>query len=406
MSKTQRVIYTNNLNQKPNIAAKDDKFWAFVNTSDDEAELLLYGEIASSRPWWDWENEVVTQKQFIDDLKNLGDKKNITVRINSVGGEVFAAHAIYSQLKSNKANITVIVDGLAASAATIVAMAGDVVKMPSNAMMMIHNPMAALVGYYNADELEKMAADLEKIKESILAAYVAKTKMEKKELSKLMDKESWLTAEEALEYGFADAIMFDESINIANAGGNVVYINNVRHNLGKFSSTPSFGSKQNQQAPRAPEPKNVSEPSNKPKEIKNTPKEVTVMNFEELKAKHPELVAEIQNAAKEEGKKEERARIKDIEDISNSIPQDLVKKAKFEEPVNAEKLAFMALQNDGKLGKTYLNNAEADQKESGTSEVTATPQGQTSQQEKPATFQDKIKNVASKFDLARRGIKE
>ena len=130
------------------------------------------------------------------------------------------------------------------------------------------------------------------------------------------------------------------------------------------------------------------------------------MNFEELKAKHPELVAEIQNAAKEEGKKEERARIKDIEDISNSIPQDLVKKAKFEEPVNAEKLAFMALQNDGKLGKTYLNNAEADQKESGTSEVTATPQGQASQQEKPATFQDKIKNVASKFDLARRGVKE
>ena len=336
----------------------------------------------------------------------MGDKKNITVRINSVGGEVFAAHAIYSQLKSNKANITVIVDGLAASAATIPAMAGNVVKMYGNAMFMIHNPMAGLLGYYNSEQLEKMATDLEKVKESILAAYISKTKRDKKELSKLMDKETWLTAEEALEYGFIDEIMDQEDAKITNVGGNVIYINNVRHNLGQFSSIPAFEKRQNKQEPRAPEPKNASEPSNKLKEIQNTPKEVTVMNFEELKAKHPELLAEIQNAAREEGRKEERERIKDIEAISNSIPQDLVKKAKFEEPVNAEKLAFMALQNDGKLAKTYLDNAQADLKESGTGEVAPAPQGQTSKEEKPATFQDKIKNVASKFDLARRGIKE
>src|SRR5690606_28973282 len=119
-------------------------------------------------------------KQFREDLDRLGDIKELLVYINSPGGDVFAGQAIYSMLKRHPAKVTVYVDGLAASAASIVAMAGDRVIMPRNAMMMIHRPWTIVAG--NAETLRRVADDLEKVGESLLAVYETKTGMERERI--------------------------------------------------------------------------------------------------------------------------------------------------------------------------------------------------------------------------------
>jgi ATP-dependent protease ClpP protease subunit len=179
-----------------------NKFWNFRNQDDTEiAELLLYGDI-SSETWW---GDEITPQQFANDLSAQGGK-DINVRINSPGGDVFAAHTIFNLLQSYTGKVTVYVDGLAASAATIIMLAGQKCIMPSNSVMMIHNPAVGLCGYYAADDMVKMSNDLGIIKQSIMNAYKTKCKLDDDQLSQLMDDETWLTADLAKQYGFADEI--------------------------------------------------------------------------------------------------------------------------------------------------------------------------------------------------------
>lgn len=211
-----------------------DKFWQIKNISDDEAEIVLYGEIYSDGGLWlDEEGNITTPRQFYDDLKALGDVKKLTVRINSIGGDIFAAQAIYTQLKSHKAKVVAIIDGIAASAASVVAMAGDVVKMPNNALMMIHNPAMGMLGYFTADEMKKYAKQLEVVKEGIIHAYAGKTGLDVERISRMMDKETWMTGKEAKELGFVDEILF-EDVPVAARGG-VLIVNGVRHDISKLS---------------------------------------------------------------------------------------------------------------------------------------------------------------------------
>lgn len=178
------------------------KFWNFIkNESSDSADLQLYGEIADSS-WW---GDEVTPKNFKGELDALGNISVLNVYINSPGGDVFAGQAIHSMLKRHKAQVNVYVDGLAASIASVIAMAGDKVIMPSNAMMMIHDPWTIAAG--NAQDFRKMADDLDKIKESLVAAYLGKaTNLDEATISEMMGEEKWLTAQEAVEYGFADEV--------------------------------------------------------------------------------------------------------------------------------------------------------------------------------------------------------
>lgn len=166
------------------------------------AEISIYDEIGG----WG-----ISAKEFIDELKGLGEVTDITLRLNSPGGSVFEGMAIYNRLKQHKAGITVYVDGLAASMASVIAMAGDVVVMPANSMMMIHNPWTFAIG--DADGLRDNADLLDKIKTTMLAAYSEKTGLSEDEISAIMDEETWLTGAEALEMGFADQV--EESVDVA-----------------------------------------------------------------------------------------------------------------------------------------------------------------------------------------------
>lgn len=211
------------------------KFWQFRASADDPktGELLLYGIISDSS-WW---GDEVSPKQFKDDLDALGDVDEIKVFINSDGGDVFAGQAIYSMLKRHKAKVTVYVDGLAASIASVIAMAGDTVYMPKNAMMMVHNPWTIAVG--NADDFRKLADDMDKIRESLIVAYQDKTGLEREKIIELMDAETWMTAEEAVKLGFADQIEETKKLAASLKGGHL-FINGLEFDLGRFKNPPKL----------------------------------------------------------------------------------------------------------------------------------------------------------------------
>ena len=177
------------------------KFWNWVRDSDTgERTLVLNGQIAEDS----WFGDEVTPAIFRDEL--MKGEGNITVWINSPGGDVFAAAQIYNMLMDYKGSVTVRIDGLAASAASVIAMAGTTVEMSPVGMLMVHNPSTAVIG--NTKEMQAAIQMLDEVKESILNAYELKTGQPRQSLSDLMDAESWMNAKKAVELGFADKILF------------------------------------------------------------------------------------------------------------------------------------------------------------------------------------------------------
>ena len=179
------------------------KFWNWVRDADSgERTLVLNGEISDET----WYGDEVTPGLFREELSSC--EGDITVWINSPGGDVFAAAQIYNMLMDYKGNVRVRIDGLAASAASVIAMAGGTVEMSPVAMMMIHNPATISIG--DEHEMQKAIDMLSEVKESIINAYEIKTGMGRTKIANLMDAESWMNAKKAVELGFADSILFDE----------------------------------------------------------------------------------------------------------------------------------------------------------------------------------------------------
>ena len=179
------------------------KFWSWVrNEAEEERILVLNGEISDET----WYGDEVTLELFRKEL-DVGTG-NITVWINSPGGDVFAAVQIYNMLMEYRGDVTVKADALAASAASVIAMAGTMVLMSPVAMMMIHNPMTIASG--DSKEMQKAGEMLDEVKESIMNAYEIKTGLNRTKISHLMDAESWFNSKKAVELGFADGILNTE----------------------------------------------------------------------------------------------------------------------------------------------------------------------------------------------------
>ena len=168
--------------------------------------LELYGTIAEES----WFDDDVTPKMFKEEL-NAGEG-DITVWINSPGGDCVAASQIYSMLMDYKGNVTIKIDGIAASAASVIAMAGTKVLMAPTALMMIHNP--ATMAFGDHEDMQKAIEMLDEVKESIINAYELKTGQSRAKLSHLMDAETWMNANKAIELGFADDILTDEKLAV------------------------------------------------------------------------------------------------------------------------------------------------------------------------------------------------
>lgn len=242
---------------------KEQTFFNVIELPNNEARIDIYGEVVPD----DWRaSDVDTSAvSFRNAIKDLGEVDTLNVHINSPGGSVYDGVAIFNMLRQHKASVTVHIDGLAASIASVIAMSGDKVVMPSNSMMMIHNAMSVSMG--NANDMRKMADDLEKINESVINSYIAKNpELDKEYLKALMDDETWLTASEAYELGLVDVI--DEPVAA------VALID--KEQVNRFKNVPKM----------------LKEMVETPKDTnENTDKE----SYEELKNKYDELLKQVNN---------------------------------------------------------------------------------------------------------------
>ena len=281
---------------------KQLNMWNLTKNKDNSADLILYGDIGES--WLD----DVSSKNIANELKNL-DVSTINLRINSGGGDVFTAIAISNLLKNHKANVIAHIDGLAASAATIITSACDKVIMPKNALFMIHNPWTVVGG--EAKDMIKTAEQLDKVKNSIINTYKSKTNLEIEEISKLMDEETWLDPYEAKEKGFIDEISDEENIEVIE---NKLIVNSIALDFSKFKNS-----------------------YNKKLKIKN--EEEKIVNKEEFKNNYPELYEEIKN----EGILQERTRIKEIDELG--INNEIITNAKFVEILDVKDVAIKLIKD-------------------------------------------------------------
>lgn len=268
--------------------------------------MRIYEEIGENF----WTGEGVTAKKFAEQLEDFGDIKRLNVHINSLGGDVFAAQAIYSILCDHGSKKTSYIDGVAASAATIIACGADEVIARNNTNYMVHHPWAMAIG--NADTMRKAADDLEAVTTPILSVYKdqVKGKIDEAEIIQLMDDETWMTAEQALEYGFVDKVRGKISA-IAKVGKSQIMCNGQLMNVGKYHyrNLPNYPTAK-AQAPAAAK-------KTKPE------RETIIMTREEIE---PQLLAEIQN----EARTAERTRLAALDAMNGPGLSEIVAKAKVD----------------------------------------------------------------------------
>ncbi|MCT4420307.1 Clp protease ClpP [Leuconostoc falkenbergense] len=193
-----------------------------MKATNNVAQIDIFGDIVSEK----WFDEETSATSFRDALKELGDVSTINLSINSGGGSVFDGIAIYNMLKSHKATVNVYIEGLAASIASVIAMAGDTITMRSGSMMMVHMPWTLSQG--NAEEMRKTADTLEKTGDSIVDIYSERTGIASDDIRNIMNDETWLSAEEAVEQGWATKLDQKEAV-----------MNSVpKEILGRFSNVP------------------------------------------------------------------------------------------------------------------------------------------------------------------------
>lgn len=296
------------------------QFWN-IQTDGQTSHIDLFGFVGGSKEFNDGFNE----KDLLDELRAIPAENAISISINSFGGSVYTALSIYALLKNHKGPITFRIDGTAMSAATIITSVPNArVIMPRGAMMMIHKVSVGIYG--NADDLKKTVDDIEKLERNVLEIYAEKTGQSIEVIQALVDKETYFTAQEALEFGLVDEI--DETTVIENrAEGDTVTINGLSVAAKVFERAPKSFFTTPAEASRAVEVK----------------KEVQQMNLDTLKAEYPDLVQAIRTEALAEGAAKERSRIQAIEDIALAGHEALVMAAKFDGVTTAEMLAMQMI---------------------------------------------------------------
>lgn len=317
-----------------------NKLWYQILAQENKtAKILIYERIGEN--FW---GEGVSAKQFVKDLQAL-DVDNIDLHINSPGGNVFDGNAIYNALMAHKAVIDVKIDGIAASIASVVAMSGDTVEMPENAMLMLHDPSGGVIG--TAEDMLKMAEALDKIKTGLVSAYRGKSGRENDEISEMMTEETWLTAREALDYGFADKITERVTIQ-ANLEDFSQYRNIPEHLISSFSDKKT--KKENKIM--------------KPGKETQTP-EITL---ELIKAEHPEIAATLIEEGRQagiaegekQGAKRERDRIKAVRDQLISGHEKLVEDLMWDGETTGEQAAIKVLAAEKTARQRALDDQAAE----------------------------------------------
>lgn len=350
--------------------------WNVSSISDTVGEIRLYGSIQESHPvdWWTGEKipgMYITPEGFLEDLKKVENKETIIVKINSRGGDLYTGIAIHNAIKELGAKIIVIVEGIAASAASIIMCAGDTVKVYPGSIIMIHEPVTSIRGYCDRRDLSKVIKMLETDIEASVAIYAAKTGIEVEKLKTMVEAETWMSGQTALEEGFADELIEDDKEEGPQAsiiGGNVLMIAGVKHSM-EGLHMPA-----NMHIPliSAESTAEINKHGNNAKNEGGN----QMPTIEEIRAENPELIAQMEQDAAARAVQEERERMQAIEEIAPTIGDDeLVAEAKFSKPCSAAELALAAARKNAKAGKSFLSDLDADYNKSGAANIGATGEG-------------------------------
>ena len=387
------------------------KPYNIVFTTPTEAEINMYGEVVEDVPidWWTGlpvDGLFIALDDFLIDLEQLNACNKITVHINSVGGDMYAGISIYNRLKNMPAEIVTINDGLAASAGSIIFQAGNTRLVNPGSNIMVHQAMGRLSGYYNVTDLRRVIKQLDAANKAGVAIYAEASGRDAAEMKALVDRETWLTGQEAVDAGLADEVITGEdntqvSMSLSHDRTRML-VNGVLMSCRGMSNIPSripvMPATENIVSPAAPAP--VEDKTNN--DERSTDMDINIKNIDEMRAAFPDFLAQAETAARDGGHAagvaEERARIQGIEAIEAAIADKaLVNAAKYgDTPLTAEQLAFRAMQAQAALGATMLTQIAADSAESGAEEVAAAPNAgpETSNVEpvdEAAQIQDAIK---------------
>lgn len=371
--------------------AATPKFWNMASVSDDEGEITLYGDVMSQQPvdWWTGEPEpglYITPEGFMEDLAAVKDKSKITVKLNSCGGDLYTGIAIHNALKALSGKVNVVVEGIAASAASVIMCAGDTVTVYPGSLVMIHGVSVMLWDYLNIQDMKQLIKGMDASERAVAEIYSAKTGIATDTLRSMMTKETWLTGSEALEKGFADELVktMEGPDMSMSADKKVLMVNGVRHNIEGLHNVPGtipVAAHAHATPPAAKPGVNKKPTAN----AANTNEGGNHMTPEEMRAAHPEAVAQIEQAAVNAAQTQanadavaaERQRLAAIDSIAASIPdQQLVHDAKYgDNPCTAQELCFRVMQQSAAAGQQFLANYKADGAASGAGTVGAAPNG-------------------------------
>lgn len=349
----------------------NDKFWQFRNAADTggTAELLLYGNISQQKSWY---GDEVTPKEFAADLAEIPATEDLTVRICSGGGDVWAAQAIGSLLENRIGTVTAQIEGICASAATIIASHCKVVKAAEDATYMIHPIRVNPNGYVDMEGLQELMDALTVMRTNVLNQYAKKTGHTVDEVAEWMDATSWWSATEAKEHGFVDEITTgNQTASIENRNG-ALFVNSVAVE-GGFDNAPEFVRNRAVVAPATEDgfvnTDNNTNPAEKP-DNDNGGTEMEFKNKEELRAGCPDLVNEIVNDARAEAQQQERDRLAAIDEIADTIPSEMVAEAKYgAKACTAQELAYRAAVDAKQKGHKFLDDVQNDAQTSGANAV-------------------------------------
>lgn len=381
MAKRYRIV--NQTATLPKV--KNEPFWKFRNLAgdDEKAELLLYGDIAE-RSWWD---DAATPKKFAEDLAALGAVKEITVYINSGGGDVFAAQAIGNMLERNSATVIAHIDGLCASAATIVACHADKVVAAADASYMVHPPSMGVCDYLTAEDMRNCLKALDTIRGNIVALYAKKTGKSEDECGTWMDETNWWTAAQAKENGFVDEVDDEETDTVVENRNGMLFVNSIGMGL-PFDKAPDFVKSRMD----AKTPGGFSNATNNPGQTGTQEEEaMEIKNKDDLMKAYPDMVNEIRKDAAIDAINRERARIKDIQDMTLPSMEQVMQDALYgEHPMDATAYAKEVAKAAKKQAQNHVTALHDDAKNSGANGVQGGGDDQTD------VYMDALRSVGKK----------
>lgn len=367
-----------------------------TDEGNNSATIDMYGEVVETRPVSFWtgkpvEGNFIILDEFLKDLKDLEGKSSVTVHINSVGGSFYAGLAIYNRLRTLNASITTVNDSLAASAGSIIFMAGDKGKRKcyAGSNLMVHNVLGMLYGYYNVADLRETIKTLQAHDKALVAAYKESTGLDEETIRSAMAKDTYMTGQEAVDAGWADEVISGDAVETVNmalspdksrlmVNGHAV----AAHWFGKLPDNIPQMTAEEYAALSAPEPGN--EPVNSSAEpapqahnnvIHNGGiEEMEIKNVEEMRQAYPEFCASIENDARAAGAKAERERIQSIDNVQNIVGDvEMVKNAKYGEnpTMDGKELLYNAAMKNAIAGGKVMAGLVADAQNSGAAQVTA-----------------------------------